>query len=207
MTMAVRALVAVDLQHDFLPRGALAVPDGDAVIKVIDAIMPSFDVVVATQDWHPPDHGSFASNHPGHEIGDVVRLAGQKQVLWPDHCVQGTSGAELHSGFDQRRVHAIVRKGTRNNVDSYSTFWDNARLRSTGLAGYLRELGVTDVWLGGLATDYCVLYSVLDSAELGFATYVVEDACRGIERKPGDVQRAFEAMAKAGARVVTSGEA
>jgi nicotinamidase/pyrazinamidase len=205
--MTVRALIAVDLQHDFLPRGSLAVPDGDAVIPVIDAMMPCFDAVVATQDWHPPDHGSFASNHEGHSAGDVVMLAGQRQVLWPDHCVQGTGGAELHSGFDQRRVHAIVRKGTHPEVDSYSTFWDNARLRSTGLAGYLRELGVTDVWLGGLATDYCVLYSVLDSLELGFTTFVASDACRGIDLEPGDVQRAFDAMIAAGAKVVTSRDA
>jgi nicotinamidase/pyrazinamidase len=204
--VTMRALIAVDLQHDFLPGGSLPVPEGDAVIPVIDAMMPSFDLVVATQDWHPPDHGSFASNHPGHGPGDVVMLAGQRQVLWPDHCVQGTRGSELHGGFDQRRVHAIVRKGTHPEVDSYSTFWDNARLRSTGLAGYLREFGVDEVWLGGLATDYCVLFSVLDSVELGFTTRVVADACRGIDLEPGDVDRALEAMSRAGARIVTSRE-
>lgn len=204
--MTMRALIAVDLQYDFLPGGSLAVPGGDAVIPVIDSVMAAFNVVVATQDWHPADHGSFASNHPGRAVGDLVELAGQRQVLWPDHCVQATHGAELHADVDQHRVAAIVRKGMHPEVDSYSTFWDNARLRTTGLAGYLRERGVTEVWIGGLATDYCVAYSVLDALELGFATCVVTDGCRGIDLEPGDVDRALERMAAAGAKVVTSGD-
>jgi nicotinamidase/pyrazinamidase len=201
-----RALIAVDLQYDFCPGGALAVPDGDAVIPIIDAIAPAFDLMVATQDWHPADHGSFASAHPGSRVGEVADLGGLAQVLWPDHCVQGTRGAELHAEFDQRPVEAIVRKGTHREIDSYSTFWDNARLRSTGLAGYLRERDITEVWLAGLATDYCVKYSVLDSVELGFATFVVADACRGIDLAPGDVDRALTEMAASGARVVTSAD-
>ncbi len=201
-----RALIAVDLQYDFCPGGALAVPDGDAVIPVVDAIMPRFDLVVATQDWHPAAHGSFASNRPGHAVGDMVELGGVPQVLWPDHCVQGTRGAELHAGFDQRRVEAIIRKGTHPEIDSYSTFYDNARKRATGLDGYLRARGVTEVWLAGVATDYCVKYSVLDAAELGFATRVVSDACRGIELAPGDVERAFAEMVAAGATVVSSAD-
>jgi nicotinamidase/pyrazinamidase len=202
--MSTRALIAVDLQNDFLPGGSLAVPEGDAVVPLVNAVAPRFDIVVATQDWHPLDHGSFASNRPGHGVGDIVTLAGRKQVLWPDHCVQGSSGAELNTGFDQRPVHAIVRKGMHPEVDSYSTFWDNARMRTTGLAGYLREVGVVEVWLAGLATDYCVLFSVLDALELGFATCVLSDACRGIDLDPGDVERAFERMTEAGAKVLTT---
>jgi len=203
----VRALVAVDLQYDFCRGGALAVPDGDAVIPVVNRIAERFDLVVATQDWHPAGHGSFASSHHGAAPGDAAELGGVSQTLWPDHCVQGTPGAELHAGFDQRRVSAIVRKGTDRGVDSYSAFFDNARKHTTGLAGYLRELGATEVCFAGLATDYCVKYSVLDAVELGFATRVVVDACRGIDLVAGDVERAFEEMRSAGATLVSSADA
>ena len=201
-----RAFVMVDLQYDFCPGGALAVPDGHDVIPVVNAIAGRFDLVVATQDWHPADHGSFAVNHPGHSVGDVVLLGGVDQVLWPAHCVAGTPGAELHADLDTRPVDAIVRKGTHPEVDSYSTFYDNARKRFTGLAGYLRERGASEVWFAGLAADYCVHFSVLDAAELGFASRVIVDACRGIDLSDGDVDRAYESMAAVGALLVTSDE-
>ena len=202
-----RALIAVDLQYDFMPGAPLAVPDGDAVVPVIDGLLPSFDLVVATQDWHPTDHVSFASNHPGHAPGAVLEVGGVAQVLWADHCVQGTHGAQLSVGFDQRRVEAIVRKGTNPEIDSYSAFFDNARKRATGLAGYLRDREVDEVWIAGLATDYCIKFSALDACELGFSVAVVSDACRGIGLAAGDVDRAFEEMRAAGDRVVTSDEA
>ncbi len=205
--MAVRALVAVDIQYDFLPGGSLAVPSGHEVTPVLNDLMTRFDVVVATQDWHPADHASFASNHPGHEVGDMVTLGGVEQVLWPDHCVQLSRGAELSASLNQRAVAAIIRKGRSPEVDSYSAFFDNAHLRLTGLEGYLRGHQVDEVWFGGLATDYCVLYSVLDAAGLDFATVVVRDACRGIDLSPGDVDRAFDEMAAAGARIATSADA
>ena len=201
-----RALVVVDLQYDFCPGGALAVPEGNDVILVVNSVARRFDLVVATQDWHPADHGSFAVNHPGHQPGDVVELGGVSQVLWPVHCVQGTPGARLHADFDERPVDAIVRKGTHPEVDSYSTFFDNARKRFTGLAGYLRERGATEVWFAGLATDYCVKYSVLDAADLGFAPRIMVDACRGIDLAGGDIDGAYESMAAVGALLVTSDE-
>ena len=203
--MTSRALVAVDLQYDFCPGGALAVPDGDSVIPVVNALSSRFDLVVATQDWHPANHGSFASNHPGATAGEAVVLGGVPETLWPDHCVQGTPGARLHDGFDLGPVAAIVRKGTDPSVDSYSAFFDNARRRTTGLAGYLREWDVAEVWFAGLATDYCVKYSVLDALELGFGAVVVADACRGIDLEAGDVVRALAQMAAAGARMVEGG--
>ena len=205
--MSTRALVAVDLQYDFCPGGTLAVPDGDAVIPMVNALARRFDFVVATQDWHPADHGSFASNRPGTVPGDTVELGGVPQVLWPDHCVQGTRGAQLHASFDLRPVGALVRKGMDSDIDSYSTFFDNARRRRTGLAGYLRELRVEEVWFAGLATDYCVKYSVLDAADLGFATVVIADACRGIDLTAGDVDGAFEEMEAVGARLVVAADA
>jgi nicotinamidase/pyrazinamidase len=200
-------LVAVDLQYDFCPGGSLAVPEGDAVIAVVNALTPRFDLVVATQDWHPADHGSFASNRPGTAPGDSAELGGVPQILWPDHCVQGTRGARLHASFDLDPVAAVVRKGMDPTVDSYSTFFDNARRRRTGLAGYLRELHVEEVWFAGLATDYCVKYSVLDAADLGFAPVVVVDGCRGIDLLPGDVDRALDEMRAGGARLADSRDA
>ncbi|AEJ61717.1 isochorismatase hydrolase [Spirochaeta thermophila DSM 6578] len=173
-----RALIVVDVQNDFVPGGALPVPEGDAVIPVINRLMGRFDVVVATQDWHPATHKSFASNHPGRSPYEVITLAGLEQVLWPDHCVQGSPGAEFTPGLDLRPVEAIVRKGTDPGIDSYSGFYDNGRKRSTGLAGYLRERGVREVYVTGLAGEYCVFYTAMDAAAEGFATFVVEDATR-----------------------------
>lgn len=200
------ALLVVDVQNDFLPGGALAVPDGDRVVPVINALMPRFDRVVATQDWHPPSHGSFAANHPGTKPGDVVELDGLQQILWPVHCVPGTPGAKLAPGLDRSRIEAVFRKGTDPRVDSYSAFFDNAHRRSTGLGEWLRDRGVEDVYLCGLALDYCVLYSALDAATLGFRTTVIEDATRGIERNRGDVTRAIRQMKARGVCVLRTGE-
>ncbi len=198
------ALILVDLQNDFMPGGALTVPDGDAVIPVANRLAQSFDLVVATQDWHPPGHGSFASQHPGKNPGDTVELDGLRQELWPDHCVQGTSGAELHAGLDVRRITRIFQKGTDPRIDSYSTFFDNAHLKSTGLADYLKQNEVSEVYLMGLATDYCVKFSVLDAVELGFEANVILDGCRGIDLQAGDVSKAIDEMKTAGVVIVSS---
>jgi len=197
-----RALIMVDVQNDFMPGGALPAVHGDEVVPVLNALQPRFELVVATQDWHPPDHGSFASNHPGHKPGEVIDLNGLRQILWPDHCVQHSHGAEFHRDLDRSRIDRIVQKGTDPVIDSYSTFFDNGRRKSTGLEDYLREHDITDVYLGGLATDYCVLWSARDAVSLGFRTHVVAGACRGVELQPGDIERAFEEMRSLGVNVL-----
>jgi len=201
-----RALIIVDVQNDFMPGGALPTHHGEQIVPVINALQPRFDIVVATQDWHPPNHGSFASNHPGKKPGDVVDLNGLQQILWPDHCVQGSKGADLHDDLDTLRIMKVAQKGTDPGIDSYSTFYDNGRRKSTGLEKYLRENEVTDVYIGGLATDYCVLWSARDAVNLGFQTHVIRDACRGVDLKPGDIDRAFNEMRDAGVDVVVSTE-
>jgi nicotinamidase/pyrazinamidase len=195
------ALLLVDVQNDFCPGGALAVADGDAVVAAANALMPRFDVVVATRDWHPPDHCSFASRHPDHALYDTVEVGGVAQTLWPDHCVQGSEGAALHPELDQRGVHLILHKGARRDLDSYSAFFENDRRTATGLAGFLTELGVRQVALCGLATDYCVCYSALDAARLGFAVEVLTGACRGVDLPAGNVERAVAEMRAAGIRI------
>ena len=201
-----RALILVDIQYDFLPGGALAVAEGDAVIPVANRLQPQFELIVATQDWHPPDHGSFASNHPGKKAGEMIELGGLPQVLWPDHCVQGTRGAEFHEALDLSRVARIFRKGTDPAIDSYSGFFDNGHRKSTGLGDFLREQGVTDVCVMGLATDYCVRWTALDAIQLGFRTYLIADGSRGVELNPGDVAAAIEEVRSAGGIIVTSGD-
>ena len=191
-------LILVDLQYDFMPGGALAVPHGDEVVSIANRLAPRFDYVVASQDWHPADHRSFASQHPGRAPGDVIELDGLSQVLWPDHCVQDSSGAEFHAALDMSHVDSVFRKGTDTEIDSYSAFFDNARRRSTGLGEALRNRGVRSVCLLGLATDYCVKFSALDAASLGLRTSVVPEGCRGIDLAPGDVGRAWEEMRAAG---------
>ena len=163
-----KALILVDLQNDFLPGGALAVPEGDRVIPVANKLQAHFDLVVATRDWHPPDHSSFAANHHGQKPGDWIDLDGVSQILWPPHCVQNSHGADLAAGLDTSKVRKVFFKGTDPRIDSYSTFFDNRHLKSTGLGDYLRERGVDEVYLMGLATDYCVKYSALDARGLGF---------------------------------------
>jgi len=201
-----RALILVDLQNDFLPGGALAVPGGDAVIPVANKLQRSgnFDLIVATQDWHPRDHGSFAPNHRGKTPGEVVNLNGLRQILWPIHCVQNTRGAEFSPALDVSRINKIIHKGTDPWIDSYSTFFDNGHRKNTGLDRYLKARGVTDVYLAGLATDYCVKFSALDARQLGFNVHVIEDGCRGIDLRHGDVDAAIEQMRRAGAQITRS---
>ncbi len=189
-----RALIIVDVQNDFIPGGALPAKNGGEVVPVINELEKEFEIVAATQDWHPQNHMSFASNHPGRKPGEVIELNGLQQVLWPDHCVQGSWGAEFHRELDMTRVDKVIRKGTDPQIDSYSGFFDNGRRKATGLEQYLRGREVTDVYVTGLATDYCVLWTARDAQSLGFATHVIADACRGVDLKPGDIERAFEEM-------------
>lgn len=199
------ALILVDIQNDFIPGGSLAVPDGDAVVPVANAVRRAFDLVVATQDWHPPDHGSFASNNPGRRPGDLGELAGLPQVFWPDHCVQGSVGAQFHRELDLHGV-TIFRKGTDPSIDSYSGFFDNGHRKATGLGDFLKARGVTDVVVLGLATDYCVRFTALDAVQLGFRTTLVEDGCRGVNLAPDDSAKAIEEMRRAGVVVTTSAQ-
>lgn len=201
-----KALILVDLQNDFLPGGALAVPQGDEVIPLADQLQSHFDLVVATKDWHPPDHGSFAANHPGKKPGDLIILDGIEQILWPVHCVQNTQGAEFAQSFDISRIAQIFHKGTEQNIDSYSTFFDNAHRRHTGLAHYLEKRGIKEIYLMGLALDYCVKYSALDARDLGLNTYVIVDGCRGIELKAGDIDRALSEIKQSGAVLLESND-
>ena len=200
------ALLVVDVQRDFLPGGALGVPRGDEVVGVISRLQPLYQAVLATQDWHPHNHCSFAANHPGRAPGEVIDLGGVAQILWPVHCVQGSSGADFAPGLDVDRFHKIFHKGTDPAVDSYSAFFDNARRRSTGLGEYLQAHNLTEIHVCGLATDYCVIWSVLDALDLGFKVTVVRDACRGIDLQPGDSERALAKAACAGVKLVTSAE-
>jgi nicotinamidase/pyrazinamidase len=199
-----KALILVDIQNDFLPGGPLAVPQGHQVVPVANDLMACFDLVVATQDWHPGGHESFAANHPGKKPGDVIDLHGLEQVLWPVHCVQDTEGAALASGLNAGGIHKVFRKGEDPEIDSYSGFFDNGHQRATGLADYLRAEGVDEVYVLGLATDYCVKHTALDGRQLGFKTCLVEDGCRGVDLSPGDAARAIDEMKQAGV-VVTSG--
>jgi nicotinamidase/pyrazinamidase len=193
-----QALVLVDIQKDFLPGGALAVPLGDQIVPVVNRWMDRFAMVVATRDWHPADHVSFASQHPGRKVGEVVIVEGEKQILWPDHCVQETPGAEFADGLLRERIERVFSKGADRRVDSYSGFFDRGRRHATGLDAYLRERGATAVFLMGLATDYCVRYTALDARQLGWDTTVVLEGCRGINLSPGDVERAVAELVGAG---------
>lgn len=204
--MRKKALVLVDLQNDFCPGGALAVPGGDEVIDVANRMQQHFDLVVATQDWHPADHKSFAVNHPGKEPGQVIELAGMKQVLWPAHCVQDTTGAELVPELRRSKIARIFQKGTDPEIDSYSGFYDNGHRKATGLTDYLREHEVIDLYVLGLATDYCVKFTALDARRDGFSAYLIEDGCRGVELSQGDVDAAVEEMRRAGVAILQSGQ-
>jgi nicotinamidase/pyrazinamidase len=200
-----RALILVDLQPDFCPGGALAVAHGDETIAVANRLMPHFSTIVATQDWHPKDHQSFATQHPGKQPGELIDLHGLPQVLWPPHCVQGSPGAELHPGLDRARITYVTRKGTDATVDSYSGFFDNGHRRGTGLAEWLRERWISQLYVMGLATDFCVKFTALDARQLGFDVKLVEDGCRGVELAKGDSEAAIEAMRAAGVVIVESG--
>jgi nicotinamidase/pyrazinamidase len=190
-------LIIVDVQNDFCPGGALAVPEGDAIVPAVNRLAGEFAHVVLTQDWHPAGHWSFASAHPGHQPFETIEASYGAQTLWPDHCVQGTPGAAFHPSLAAAHAELILRKGFRRPIDSYSAFRENDRHTATGLAGYLRERGFERVTLCGLATDYCVLYSALDACEAGFAVELAANACRGIDLD-GSLARAMQAMAEAG---------
>ena len=200
------ALILVDLQHDFLPGGALAVGGGDEIPPLANGLMDAFDCVVATQDWHPANHGSFAANHPGSHVGQVIELHGLPQVLWPIHCVQGTRGAEFSSALNVSGINRVFHKGTDPTIDSYSGLYDNGHRKSTGLKEYLKERSVLRVYILGLATDYCVKFTALDAAAEGFQVYLIEDACRGVDLRRGDVSDALTEMKFAGVTMIKSSD-
>ena len=193
-----KALILVDIQNDFLPGGALAVPGGDEIVSLANDLMEEFEIVVATQDWHPPDHGSFAANHSGKEVFESIDLDGLPQTLWPVHCVNDSPGAEFAPGLDVSRITRVFQKGTRPEVDSYSGFHDNGRRQSTGMADWLREQGVTHLTVCGLATDYCVKFTALDAVCEGFQVALALAASRGVNLLAGDVDKAVEEMRGAG---------
>jgi nicotinamidase/pyrazinamidase len=195
-----KALVLVDIQNDFLPGGSLAVPKGDEIIAVVNNLEDHFELVVATQDWHPANHKSFASNHAGKKPFDIIDLHGLKQTLWPDHCVQGTNGADFAPQLNSNRVEAIFRKGTNPEIDSYSGFYDNGHLKSTGLASYLRGRDVDQVYLAGLAGDICVYATGMDSLEEGFQTYIIQDATRPLSEE--DFKNTNRAFSEKGGRLI-----
>jgi nicotinamidase/pyrazinamidase len=199
-----KALLIIDVQKDFLPAGSLAVPDGDAVIPVINKLQDYFDLAVATQDWHPADHGSFASSHQGKKLFEKTELNGLEQILWPDHCVQGSPGAAFADDLKQEKIAAIFRKGMDAGVDTYSGFYDNGHKKSTGLGAYLKAKNVNEVYVTGLAGDVCVYFTVLDALDQGFKTYLVKDATRAVNMQEGDFARALENMAGKGAVITES---
>jgi nicotinamidase/pyrazinamidase len=198
-------LLVIDVQNDFMPGGALAVPRGDEIVPIVNRLAAAFEHVVLTQDWHPRDHLSFAANHAGRQPFDTIALPYGEQVLWPVHCVQGTSGAALHDGLGAPHARLAIRKGCRREVDSYSAFMEADRRTGTGLTGYMREHGVTRVWCCGLATDYCVAWSALDARAAGFDVVVIEDACRAIDLD-GSLERARAQLNAAGVVSMSAGE-
>ena len=199
-------LILVDIQNDFLPGGALAVPEGDKIIPIVNRLQATFPLVVATQDWHPSNHGSFAANHPGKKVFEQIQLNGLPQTLWPVHCVQNTRGAELAPGLNRERIAKIFPKGTDAGIDSYSGLFDNGHRKSTGLGEWLEAQGVTEVFVCGLATDYCVKFTALDAAQMGFKTSFIEDASRGVNLQPNDVKNAIGEMNRAGIATVQSAD-
>lgn len=199
-----KALLLIDIQNDFLPGGSLAVANGHQIIPVVNAVQQQFDLVVATQDWHPQNHKSFASNHQGKNVFETIELAGLPQVLWPDHCVQGTGGAAFSTAVNWNSVEAIFRKGTNPQIDSYSGFYDNGHNRATGLGAYLKGRGVTAVYIAGLAADYCVYFTAKDALALGFLTYIIEDATRAISEE--GFAKAKQDIRQQGGRLVQSSE-
>lgn len=198
------ALVIIDVQNDFCPGGKLPVPDGDEVVPLINSLLPYFNQVIQTQDWHPLDHSSFSSNHKGKSEYETISLSYGEQLLWPDHCVQGTQGAEFHPGLNTEESRLIVRKGFRKEIDSYSAFFENDQKTKTGLDGFLSSLGIKTLFLCGLATDFCVKWSALDARNLGYEVYVLEDAVRAIDLN-GSKASAISEMKDAGVKFITSG--
>ena len=199
-----KVLVVVDVQNDFMPGGSLGVPKGNEIVPVINAIQDSFDLIIATQDWHPQDHVSFAANHEGKNAFDVIDVHGFPQTLWPAHCVQGTEGASFHPDLKTHRIETIFRKGTDKNIDSYSSFFDNSKLKSTGLTGYLREKGATEIYFCGLAADICVYFSTKDSLSEGFQSYLITDASRPLDENIYKIQK--QELRELGAQIISSDE-
>ena len=199
-----KALLLVDIQIDFIPGGSLAVPGGNEIISIVNKLQQQFDVVAATQDWHPGNHKSFASNHKDKNTFDIIQLHGLQQVLWPDHCVQGTKGAEFSKELNMNKVEAIFRKGTDPEIDSYSGFYDNGHRKTTGLANYLKGKQATEVYIAGLAADYCVYYTAKDALLEGFMTYIIEDAVRAINLE--GFKKAKEDIISKGGKIINSSD-
>ena len=200
------ALIVIDVQNDFCPGGSLPVPAGDDVIPVINRLMDRFNRVIATRDWHPRGHGSFASSHPGKKPFEAGILGPIEQILWPDHCVAGTPGADFHRDLCTDRFSMILHKGMNPSIDSYSAFRENDHKTNTGLEGYLRNLGIDAVYLCGLATDYCVFFSAMDAVEMGFKVCVIIDGCAGIDVPPGTVSDRINTMRSAGVSILEQGD-
>ena len=194
----------IDIQNDFMPTGALPVPCADEIIPVANHVQTYFNLIIATQDWHPANHKSFAINHLGYQPGQMITLAGLPQILWPEHCVQNTKGAELVATLATNRIARFVKKGMDPNIDSYSGFFDNGHRKSTELHDYLIKQQVTSIYLLGLATDYCVFYSALDARQLGFNTYLIEDGCRGVNLQPNGTSNAIHQMKAVGVHIIQS---
>ncbi len=198
------ALVIIDLQNDFMPGGSLAVPKGDEIVSLINDLQEKFDLVVATQDWHPEGHASFATSHKNVKEFEVIKLQGLDQVMWPEHCIQNTAGAEYHPDLNTARIETIFRKGTNLNIDSYSGFFDNAHLKSTGLAGYLREKNIKNLFFAGLAAEYCVYFSIIDALDEGFNAVLIEDATRALNQE--EFEKAKLKILRKGGRIIESAE-
>ena len=199
-----KALLVVDMENDFMPKGSLGVKGADEIVPLINKLMTQFPLVVASKDWHPEDHCSFAASHPGKKPGDVIEIKGHSQVLWPAHCVRNTRGAEFTPTLKKELISSIFYKGTDTLIDSYSAFYDNDRCKSTGLTDYLKSHNVTELYIVGLTTDYCVVYSALDAIDEDFKVTVFQDACRGINLHPHDVDNALAAIAAKGGRVIST---
>ncbi|MCL7761870.1 bifunctional nicotinamidase/pyrazinamidase [Polaribacter sp. Z014] len=197
-----KTLLIIDVQNDFIPGGSLPVPNGDKIVSIINEIQPKFDLVIATQDWHPEDHISFASNHIGASPFDEIEIKGQSQTLWPNHCVQGSKGAKLHPKLNTLKCETIFRKGTDKEIDSYSAFYDNGHLKSTGLAGYLKEKGTTQLFICGLASDICVYYSIRDAVKEGFNCFFIEDASEALDNE--GFKKIKEKMVDMGVKIISS---
>lgn len=197
-----KALVIIDLQNDFMPGGALAVPNGDEIVPIINKLQENFPLVITTQDWHPEGHSSFASSHEGHKEYDTIKINGIDQILWPDHCIQKTKGAEFHKNLEISKIETIFRKGTNPQIDSYSGFFDNAHLKSTGLAGYLKEKEVDKLYFVGLAAEYCVYFSALDAIAEGFETTIIENATKALKQE--DFEKAKIDILRKGGRIMKS---
>lgn len=201
-----KTLLLIDIQNDFLPGGSLAIPQGDKIIPIVNELMPHYELIVASQDWHPENHGSFAANHSGSQVGEMISVSGHDQILWPVHCVEGSEGASFSKHLATGRIDHIIRKGEDPLVDSYSAFFDNGHRNATGMTSLLNSKGVTELHIAGLATDYCVKFTALDALDEGFTVCLIEDACRGVNVQEGDVNQALELLEAKGVKLVHSAE-